>query len=431
MGSYAECWLGNLYIGTTKDHFDYHLMQLFTAPDKRVERLAVRDLPRPSRWAAYFDDPNEKIDVVYYTAPVWTVKDRLELRGYTLGTAKRAFTKRMRFQAKEYSRPPAQLAKCYACRQEILKSVHVESWLDSLHHIKARGLGTETRRGLSLKHDLNLEDFMLEQEWYGFSGADLYVPIRLALEVCDQTDSFIYDLTDLVTGGEVEKREDCVAVSSEFAGSPKTIILTEGRSDGWILSQSMKLLYPHLYDCFSFMDFDAARVEGGASNLARIVKSFAGAGIVNRAIAIFDNDAVGQEAIHSLHQAKLPATLCILKLPDLDALRKYPTIGPSGRKTMDVNRSAASIELYLGDDVLRENGKLPPIHWASYSQSAGRYQGSLSDADKGKIQKRFKEKLARQTYDHGLVRDRNWLGLSAIMYSIFSAFHRLDQSAIA
>ena len=67
----------------------------------------------------------------------------------------------------------------------------------------------------------------------------------------------------------------------------------------------MQLLYPHLADYFTFMDFEGARVGGGAGNLANIVKAFAGAGIVNKIIAIFDNDTAGEAAIqgttHSSH----------------------------------------------------------------------------------------------------------------------------------
>src|SRR5262249_48581946 len=153
-------------------------------------------------------------------------------------------------------------------------------------------------------------------------------------------------------GGGFNKNEDFVRLATDFIAGDQTsnskiILLTEGRSDGWILSESMKLLYPHLYDYFTFMDFETARVEGGASQLGRIVKSFAGAGIANKVIAVFDNDAVGHEAIKSLQLVRFPGNLALLRLPDLDALRKYPTVGPSGKASMNVNGSAASIELYL------------------------------------------------------------------------------------
>jgi len=57
-----------------------------------------------------------------------------------------------------------------------------------------------------------------------------------------------------------------------------------------------------------------------------------------------------------------------------------------------VNGLAASIELYLGIDVLRrEDGSLTPVQWRGYDQSIHQYQGEL--LDKGEIQERFAEKL--------------------------------------
>jgi len=92
MGSYAECWLDSLHVGSTKNYFDSGLMQLFRASDKRVHKCAVKELPRPMRnWADYVEDPEKKVDVVYYIAAAVLVKDRLELKGYTLETSKRAF----------------------------------------------------------------------------------------------------------------------------------------------------------------------------------------------------------------------------------------------------------------------------------------------------------------------------------------------------
>jgi hypothetical protein len=119
---------------------------------------------------------------------------------------------------------------------------------------------------------------------------------------------------------------------AQYASGSKVIILTEGKSDGWIVSGAMKLLYPHLLDYFTFMDFELARVGGGAPQLANIVKSFAGAGIVNKVIALFDNDTIGKEAVQNLQQLKLPGNLRVLNLPDLPTLRKYPTTGPGGSK---------------------------------------------------------------------------------------------------
>lgn len=64
------------------------------------------------------------------------------------------------------------------------------------------------------------------------------------------------------------------------------MILTEGRSDASLLNDALHLLYPHLADYFSFMDF--AEYGGGAGQLANLVRAFSGAGIVNRVVALFD-----------------------------------------------------------------------------------------------------------------------------------------------
>lgn len=434
MGSYAECWLATLYVGSTKNDFDDTLMQLFRASDKRMYRSAIKDLPRALvHWTK--ENPRRKVNVVYYTASALLVKDRLNLKGYTLPTAKRAFMKRMQAESQWYSNHAVpQFKEFYENRARILRELNVEHWIETVKSFKAASRGVPPWGTTKLHQaELTLEDFMLQTEWYGFDGTDLNVPLRLALEICDERDSFIYDLSDLVDARYFDKDDDFVALASDFSASEhasrsKIIILTEGRSDTWILSGAMKLLYPHLSDYFSFMDFEAAKVEGGVSHLARVVKSFAGAGIVNKVIAVFDNDTAGEEAIRSLRRLKLPSNLCILKLPDLKVLCKYPTIGPSGRITMNVNGSAASMELYLGDDVLREGGKLAPVQWSAYNPVMGRYQGEV--LEKEKIHRRFKEKLANQKGHTNLIHDPNWSGLCSILSSIFSAFHRYDQKLI-
>jgi hypothetical protein len=140
-------------------------------------------------------------------------------------------------------------------------------------------------------------------------------------------------------------------ISGEHTANSKIIVLTEGKTDRWIISESIKLLHPHLLDYFTFMDFEAARVEGGAGPLAGMVKSFAGAGIVNKVVAVFDSDTAGESAIRTLRQIRLPENIRVMQLPPLEALTNYPTIGPAGTTAMDINGMAASIEQYLGADV--------------------------------------------------------------------------------
>jgi hypothetical protein len=113
------------------------------------------------------------------------------------------------------------------------------------------------------------------------------------------------------------------------------------------------VLAPHLVDYFAFFDFEGSNAEGGAGALVRMIRAFAGAGIRNRTIAVFDNDTAARAALSSLRNARLPKNLRILRLPPVPLGKRYPTVGPSGRVAANINGRAGSIELYFGEDVLR------------------------------------------------------------------------------
>ena len=141
-----------------------------------------------------------------------------------------------------------------------------------------------------------------DKNWYGYPGIDTNVSLRIALEACSDGDELIYDLTDLIWSDAAKPEDDFVEAAlgtsaKEHANASRTIILTEGRFDAFVLSESLRLLFPHLRDYYSFMDFETFDPEGGAAALVKQVKAFAGAGIVNRIVAIFDNDAASHDAM--------------------------------------------------------------------------------------------------------------------------------------
>jgi hypothetical protein len=320
----------------------------------------------------------------------------------------------------------------YSQEIAILDALDVDQWLLAIRHIRETGIGQpESRYG---SFDGTLIDYLLKNDWYGYPNIDLNVPLRLAIEACSEDDKMVYDLTDLVLSGYYSANDDFVSLAAgwtaaEHASTSKIIILTEGRSDRWILAESLSLLYPHLSDYFTFMDFESARVEGGTSALAAMVKSFAGAGIVNKILAIFDNDTAGESAIRTLAKIRLPKNIQVMRLPALETLADYPTIGPSGMASMDVNGMAASLELYLGKDILSQDGKLTPVQWTGYDAACHKYQGEV--LNKSKIHERFKEKLrACSSARENLVLDRNWDGMRSVFSRIFVAFHEFDREII-
>jgi hypothetical protein len=400
----------------------------------------------------WLDDLEERDDlcVVYYSVPVPIVRDRLEVMGYTLRTVREAFEEYVKGERqqhykwsdetnyewsdetkrKQHEESHALLQDYHKKTQALLSKLNADSWLANLEEIRRLGLRPNNYGRYDGPHEDTLMGYMLSNEWYGFPGPDLSVALRLVLEIYPDAQELVYDVTDLIWSEGFDPEEDFVEYGLSHSGEgTKIILLTEGQSDSWILKESLNLLYPHLADYYSFMEFDTARVGGGAGNLANLVKAFVGAGIVNKTIAIFDNDTAGAAAIKSLERIALPPHIKVLRLPDLELLKSYPTIGPSGKVAMDVNGVAASIELYLGDDVLLAGGnQLVPVQWTGLDPGMRQYQGEVLDKDR--IHERFRQKLECAKLDSRATASEKWTGLKGIFSTIFSAFHDLANKQI-
>jgi hypothetical protein len=271
----------------------------------------------------------------------------------------------------------------YKKEGEILSMLSPENWIDNLRIIHKNGLKTNYIGRYEGPYKDTAIGYMLSNDWYGYPGYDLFVPLRLAIEAFDKSRKLIYDLTNLIWSGYFDYDEDFIAYglgisASEYSSKSKTIVLTKGKTDAWILSEIFGLLYPHLKDYFSFLDFERTEFGGGVGNLANVVKAFAGSGIVNNVIALFDNDTAASSACKAFDKIAMPPNIAVCRLPELELLKSYPTIGPAGLVDLNVNGMAASIELYLGEDVLRVDGKsLLPIQWTGYDKSAKQYQGEI------------------------------------------------------
>jgi hypothetical protein len=434
MGSYSNCWLDDILIGFTKNDIDVNLITLFRQQDKVVASAPFLDLPSHlQRYQEHLDeDPDLKL--VYYEAPIRFVCDRLELLGYDLNTAKEAF--RLFIEQEKEQRlewfngsgddvsDDTQNGWEMQIRKEveILDSLSPEIWIDNIKKIRNSGIIPEIwGRYKSVTGDIFV-DYMLSKEWMGYPGYDMFVPIRLAMEAYDDGKSLIYDMTELVWYGEFDYEYDFVELGVNYFSAlhgrnSKIIVLTEGKTDAWILSDSLSFLYPHLKDYFSFLDFEISGFGGGVGNLVNVVKAFAGAGIVNDVIALFDNDTAAAVACREIRKINLPQNIAVLHLPNIAMLERYPTLGPSGLVHADVNGIAASIELYLGEDVLKINEEnFMPIQWTGYDKSIRKYQGEV--LNKQLLHVKFKEKL--ENAKMGSTQD--WKGLEAIFQQLFKAF---------
>lgn len=206
-------------------------------------------------------------------------------------------------------------------------------------------------------------------------------------------------------------------VQSNADQAAPTIVLTEGSSDAIVLGAAVELLRPHLAGFITFMDYSASPA-GGVDGVVKGLRAFAAAGVGNRVIGLLDNDTAGKEGMRQIGLNPLPARMKAIQLPSLELAKDYPSIGTEGLVSKDINGSAVSIELFMGEDVLRDhNGLLTPVQMASWNEQHKQYQGAITS--KADIKKKFFDKLAAARAG-GF--DRNaWADLDALLDHIIAA----------
>lgn len=441
MGSYSILRIGDLSLRLREDKNDVNptVLVLFDETDKRVREFTVED-----NHNEYEEDLYELPEnIVDYAISLEVAKDRLEFMGFTLPRIKRIFQEGKEERLAELAErrtdshwTTKEHMKNYVDMEaRIWEELTFETWLNGFAYIVANRLELDKRYSWWFDDSLSSNElprtilYMLDQtfnELFGFPSYDHRPFIRAAIEVIGTDAELIYDLTDLVASEYFEAHEDFCADArwrmSEDPAIQKIVVLTEGKSDKWVLEGSLRLLYPHLAGYYSFMDFDSARVAGSASELVKTVKAFIGAGISNRIIALFDNDTAAQSAMRALKEVKVPKNVRILRYPDIQIAQSYPTLGPQGLVTMDVNGLAGSLELYFGRDVLIDaSGSLTPIQWRGYDEALQQYQGEV--LNKAKLQERFEAKLRDCQKDRNFIDKYNWDGMQAIIDLLKTAFH--------
>lgn len=433
MGAYAACWLDDYLVGATRKGVDPGLMDLFRANDRIVVTEKGSQLPLPLRhWAREFAD-DQTLSVVYYRTSVSIARDRLEIAGYTLATAREAFASTVKGEIADLEARVSGEQGAEWHREELAKMrrLQVDEWLQKLRQefsefeLAPESTTSDERMSVAYSGATG---------WGGYPGHDPRIALRLMIEALPDTRELIYDLTDLVSQeylalDEEPHRHDGGFPRPTYPESGRTVILTEGRTDSWILQESLQLLYPHLSDYFSFMDFDGFRVGGGAGVLVNLVKAFAGAGIVNKTIAVFDNDTAARVALGTLKSVRLPMNIKVVSLPTYGFLTRYPTLGPAGLADIDVNGVAGSIELYLGRDALVDaGGALRKIQWTGFDNGVGKYQGEVLGKDD--IHAAFKKKLYAAVSAPEQIVSQDWEGVRLVLGELFSAFHSTDATEI-
>lgn len=426
MGSYTDLSIDGYPILETKSYVIPEVMTLFQESDKRV---APRKLSERNElvWGKVSPEADQDEIAVTYSCEVWKVIDRLNVMGFTMPRIREEFEDIRKSEVEKYAAWLEDSDDGW-CRDDLdyFTNLTFDRYVNALRTV----LGKRIRSPIFGEPGSDLgpiEKRIIgenEDHIFWFLGSDFRCFIRLACEVASPNSLVVQDITEVVHAGYYEEDESVCAnsIRALTAGHPENstrIILTEGSSDVEILREALVLLYPHLAGYYSFLDFHSTRQQGGASSLVTTVKAFAAAGISNRIIAIFDNDTIAFDAKRSFDSIQLPDNIAVCNYPNMSSLETYPTLGPTGPAPFNVNGSAASIELYLGNDLLG-NGDDFPVQWKGYVEPLGRYQGEVMK--KQELQKKFREKIKRCQSSSDEFNRCDWSGLKSILEVIFHAF---------
>jgi uncharacterized protein YqeY len=424
MGSYCNLKFGEKDISCFKNSIQPEWMSIFTDDDREYKSVKCNTL-----YPDDYDPNDEEIcKSCSYKTTVKTAKKRLDILGFGLQEGSEELARGISNELEYYNEyldehdSEDTLYNLYMSHKSSLDRASVYEFINV--HKVLFGFCDES---MADKNLLNFLKDNSDEYAHGILTKDIRFALRMLLECFEDDDYISLDVTDLIDGGWLDYEDDLVEQSrnnltENFHYDSKIIILTEGSSDVSILESSFSILYPEFKPLYTFMDFGASKASGGASSLVSVIKSFIGAGIKNRIVAIFDNDTAARVAMKSLRKVALPQNIAVMTYPHNPFLESYPTLGPSGNHQLDVNGLAGSIELYLCKEVLLFNGELSPVQWKGYEQSLSCYQGEV--LNKAEIQKKFYQMISEITENKKVKSEFNWEGLELIFEHIFKSFQK-------
>ncbi|GHH70320.1 HEPN/Toprim-associated domain-containing protein [Promicromonospora soli] len=395
MGSWWSIQVGGQAIPVWgKNYVPDELMLLFADEDRFVDTTKLAALAEYENRAADAPEPDGlplpwHDDLMGYSATARTLRRRLELQGFSSDWVSRLSTA---FFDDEEERRLSTLwqegTAAYPNGAAITAALTTRS-------------GRAAGAGIRPDPRERPEEHFLHEQWERLREAFDDPRFALALSLCRTraASEVKLDLTDLVLGGwltpdENPHREARLRMSATVAADGAVIVVTEGSSDAHRLRRSVEVAAPEVAHLFRFLDFDL-RPPGGTDRVVSLTKGMAAAGVMNRIIAVLDNDTAGREAAAQLSKLHLPAQVVAVCLPTAPYANRYPTLGPSGRGAEDVNGRAVSMEFMFGEDVLRNAaGELAPVRWHAFNEKMGDYQGRLDTTDKVRVGERIDAALS-------------------------------------
>ena len=374
MGGYSFMTVADYPILTLKYYYYNNLVNHIFLPADYVEEKRFENSKNQIFWGEQFQESTESYIFLGYRQSARVCKQRLELFGINLKSAKQDFehVKKLNPNAFESGINFPLRKVSFVNLKDTIKEIIKEKTSDS----KNDSSSLNSLKNALINHQLILENQYLLEGFY------------IVLDCLQDDDIVEYDLTDLysryLNKGFLEDIQ-----------YEKIIVLAEGKTDTEFISKGLKKFYPYLAPYYHFIDFAEYKPNSRVSQLVHLVIAFSAARVKHSMIFVFDNDAAGSAAIKSLEKKTIPNNIKVMQLPYLKSKTKYITLGPTGKKKMNINGLACGIELYFGDDILSEDGKPVPVIWKAYEPTIKHYQGEIDK--KGEVQQKFRNKLESST----------------------------------
>lgn len=316
MGSYTELTIDDYPVLYSKSYVIAEAMVIFCESDKKVFQRKVSERNQLV-WGNTLEEDDDDEIAYEYIINVGKAIDRLEIIGYTLDKAMCEFKSGIEDEIKRLRD-----IEYLDDKLDLLTTSNIDDFLNAFQELKNNKLCPGDSAN---EHNLKiskLAEYLLETDGWrlNFPSKDIRCYLRLLLEYCQKDSLVIQDITEVTDAGYYEPEDEVrnIEIESLTKGievNSRIIILTEGTSDRTILNRSMALLFPHLCDYYSFVDFSSSNLSGGASSLADQIKGIIGAGIKNRVIAIFDNDTAAYVAKKGLDKSFIPSNIKVLHYP--------------------------------------------------------------------------------------------------------------------
>lgn len=365
MGSMITLGIGRMEIDWGKNNFYENYSDLFQSED-------LKDVPY-----YYVDEEGKSIVEMKrgFSKKIVSVKNRLDLLGYTLNQIEDKFNEGLDYVNKLYDISLPIEFKDYF---NAVKKIDVESIdMTSEEYGYEYDLGEFVRNCVleeideikALVDDSNIYFRSTMSEF--LENISPYITLRILAENKNNHDlDLIWSFADIVDNGWIleDDIKPCLSRDKKF------LIVTEGSSDTDIIRKSIDLLHEDISDFFYFIDMEENYPFTGTGNLKNFIKGLSKIDIQNNVLVILDNDTSGVSTYYELKNLTIPDNLRILTLPNHKSFENIKCYGPQGISFENVNGKAVAIEAFLDFNSVKEDVH---VRWTSYNEKLDQYQGII------------------------------------------------------